>query len=30
MSFPGEYDASTGFLAKFRHRLSDTGASFVH
>jgi hypothetical protein len=30
MSFPGEYNASTGFLEKFRDRLSDTGASLVH
>ena len=30
MSFPGEYDASTGFLEKFRDCLSDAGASLVH
>jgi hypothetical protein len=30
MSFPGEYDASTGFLEKFRDGLSDAGAGLVH
>ena len=30
MSFPGEYDASTGFLEKFRDCLSHAGASLVH
>ena len=30
MSFPGEHDASTGFLKKFRDRLSDAGAGLVH
>ena len=30
MSFPGEHDASTGFLKKFGDCLSDTGASLVH
>jgi hypothetical protein len=30
MTFPGEDDASAGFLEKFGHCLSDTGASFVH
>ena len=30
MSFPGEYDASTGFRKKFRHCLSDTCARLVH
>src|SRR5215471_2049573 len=27
MSFPGEHDASPGFLEKFRHCLSDAGIS---
>ena len=30
MSFSGEHDASTGFLEKFRHCLSDTGAGLIH
>ena len=30
MTFPGEDDASAGFLEKFGHCLSDTGAGLVH
>jgi hypothetical protein len=30
MTFPGEDDASTGFLEKFGHCLSDARARLVH
>jgi hypothetical protein len=30
MALASEYDASTGFLKKFRNSLSDTRASLIH